>query len=99
MTLETFLDSISRDRQPPAGLSRELEALWHTKKGNWEAAHNIAQDIHSPMGSWIHALLHLIEGDLFNAQYWFTKAAQPTVKPAQIDKLWQQITQQLLAQT
>ena len=62
MTVDELLTSATTDSQPPEGLSPEAEALWHTKAGDWEAAHNIAQDIHTPIGSWIHAHLHVIEG-------------------------------------
>lgn len=80
----------------PSGLSREAQALWHTKHGNWEDAHNIAQDIHTPLGSWIHALLHVIEGDQWNADYWFSKAQKPSRKPGDADALWEEITQSVL---
>jgi len=91
MTLETFLESIASQDHPPPGLSQEALALWHAKKGDWEASHNIAQDIHTPLGSWIHALLHLIEGDVGNAHYWFAKAGKTPVKASQIDRLWDEI--------
>jgi len=80
----------------PASLSLEAQSLWYTKHGNWEAAHNIAQDIHTPMGSWIHALLHLIEGDQWNADYWFSKAGKPSRKPKDMDALWDEIAGQVL---
>jgi hypothetical protein len=80
----------------PAGLSPELQALWHTKQGNWEAAHHIAQDINTPLGSWIHALLHVIEGDQWNADYWFSKARKPSRSTQDVDSLWVEITQSLL---
>ena len=91
MTAAELLASAQADATPPAGLSREAQALWQAKKGAWEAAHNIAQDIHTPMGSWIHALLHMIEGDQWNADYWFTKAGKPSRKPKDIDALWDEI--------
>ncbi|MBL9114531.1 MAG: hypothetical protein JNJ83_05950 [Verrucomicrobiaceae bacterium] len=75
----------------PSGLSPEAQSLWHAKHGNWEAAHNIAQDIHTPLGSWIHALLHVIEGDQWNADYWFSRAGKPSRKSAEIDPLWDEI--------
>ncbi len=96
MTAADLAASAKKDAAPPAGLSREAQALWQTKKGDWEAAHNIAQDIHTPMGSWIHALLHVIEGDQWNADYWFSKAGKPSRKPADIDSLWQEISTQVL---
>ncbi len=72
-------------------ISPEALALWHAKQGHWDAAHNIAQDIHTTMGSWIHALLHVIEGDQWNADYWFAKAGKPSHGPKEIDKLWDEI--------
>ncbi len=91
MTAAELLASAQSDAAPPAGLSREAQALWQAKKGDWEAAHNIAQDIHTPMGSWLHALLHVIEGDQWNADYWFTKAGKPSRKPKDIEALWDEI--------
>ena len=94
MTLEEFVQSVESDPDPPATLSGELRALWLTKKDRWHDAHEIAQDIDTPMGSWIHALLHLIEGDEGNAGYWFRKAGKPAVAatPESIDEEWRVIS-------
>ena len=91
MTVADLLTSAQNDSLPPDDLSEELCALWHTKAGNWEEAHNIAQDIHTPMGSWIHAHLHLIEGDLGNAAYWYRRAGKPQGSPERIEDEWQEI--------
>jgi hypothetical protein len=96
MTAAELAASAKSDSAPPADLSAEAKALWHAKHGDWEDAHDIAQEIHTPMGSWIHALLHLIEGDQGNANYWFHKAGKPTRQPADIDPLWDEISQQVL---
>ena len=50
-------------------------------RGNWEQSHNIAQDIHTPMGSWIHALIHVIEGDLFSLR---SEPAPPVAPDASV---------------
>lgn len=97
MTLSELLESVAHDVAPPVDLSPELRAMWYAKKGNWEASHDIAQDIHTVMGSWIHALLHLIEGDLGNAGYWFYQAKKPVRKVVEIDALWTEIATQLLS--
>lgn len=96
MTAADLAASAKSDASPPAGLSPEAEALWHAKSGNWHEAHEIAQDIHTPMGSWIHALLHLIEGDIGNAGYWYAKARKPARGRGDIDHEWQTIAQEVL---
>lgn len=76
MTYEEFKKSLATS-EPPAGISDVLKALWYEGKGDWEASHNIAQDIHDRNGSWIHAYLHRKEGDLSNARYWYRQANKP----------------------
>jgi hypothetical protein len=96
MTPEELLHSARTDPAPPPGLSPEATTLWLIKAGRWEDAHNIAQEIPSPTGSWLHALLHLIEGDLGNAGYWFARANRPAVAPAGIDAEWQRLAAHIL---
>lgn len=62
---------------PPAFWPETLQALWWDARGNWENSHNIAQDIPSTTGSWIHAYLHRKEGDDWNAGYWYGRANRP----------------------
>ena len=96
MTVEELLASAQAGGQPGSELSEELAALWHAKAGNWDEAHHIAQDIHTSTGSWIHALLHLIEGDVGNAGYWFRQASRPPREVSEIDALWLEIAHELL---
>jgi hypothetical protein len=51
-----------------------LKALWHDAHGEWDKAHDLAQDVNTTDGSWIHAYLHRKEGDRSNAQYWYHRA-------------------------
>lgn len=51
-----------------------LKSLWYDVNGDWDASHNIAQDLHTEIGSWIHAYLHRKEGDDWNAGYWYKQA-------------------------
>lgn len=60
--------------KPPSGWSQLLKAMWYDAKGDWEASHDIAQDMHNTLGSWLHAYLHRKEGDRFNAGYWYRQA-------------------------
>jgi hypothetical protein len=39
--------------------------------GDWEGAHAIAQDDPSPLAAWLHGIVHLVEGDVSNARYWY----------------------------
>ena len=63
-----------------AGLSGPLLALWWAGRGEWEKAHEVAQEIETRDGSWVHAYLHRVEGDAFNAGYWYRRAGRPAVK-------------------
>ena len=74
-----FQDSLS-NKCPDVAWSEGLKALWFDAKGDWEASHTIAQDMHSELGSLIHAYLHRKEGDEFNAGYWYKRAHKPFPK-------------------
>ena len=80
---------------PPAGLSDALNALWHARRGDWDRAHQIAQDIEGPDGAWVHAYLHRREGDRANAAYWYRRAGQPVVH-GDLDAEWRAIVGALL---
>ena len=77
MTIKQFCQTLAEETAPE-GISAPLRALWHDAKGNWAAAHAIAQEIDDRTGSWVHAYLHRKEGDLGNAGYWYRRAGQPT---------------------
>jgi hypothetical protein len=77
MDLTTFTASLAADMVPP-GLSPPLRALWHVARGDWDAAHGIAQQHEgNPTHDWVHAHLHRVEGDLGNARYWYRRAGRP----------------------
>ncbi|MDF1813988.1 MAG: hypothetical protein P1V20_17425 [Verrucomicrobiales bacterium] len=99
MTLEDFAQSVELDSDPPEELSGELKALWLAKKGRWHDSHDIAQDIPSKTGSWIHALLHTIEGDLGNAGYWYAKAGEPPIRTEEIEAEWERLVTAVLSKS
>ncbi len=92
-SVDELIASAENDAEPPSGISDELRSLWHAKRGEWDAAHDIAQEIHTTMGSWIHAHLHLVEGDRGNAGYWYGRAGKPPRGPEEIDDEWRELTQ------
>lgn len=54
-----------------------LKAVELALAGDWEAAHEIVQQYDSDAtASWIHAVLHKMEGDLSNSRYWYRRADQ-----------------------
>ena len=52
-------------------------AIRHLQRGDWEKAHGIVQNDNSEMGCWAHGIVHMLEGDLGNARYWFRRAGRP----------------------
>ena len=59
--------------------SKLIEAQTHLEAGEWEAAHVIVQEDESDLASWMHAIVHLQEGDTSNANYWFRRAGRASV--------------------
>lgn len=54
-----------------------LRSLDFAVAGQWDAAHRIVQQYEAdPVASWIHAVLHKIEGDLDNSRYWYRRAGK-----------------------
>ena len=53
------------------------EALDLLDRGDWQAAHVIVQEQSSPLAAWLHGIVHTLEGDLDNAQYWYRRADRP----------------------
>ena len=94
MDVATFEESLAKTA-PPDGVSEALQALWHERRGNWERAHEIAQEIASPDGSWVHAYLHRREGDQSNASYWYRRAGKPVMR-GNLDEEWRAIVEALL---
>jgi hypothetical protein len=46
------------------------------REGNWRAAHDMVQLDTTEPGAWLHGLLHVQEGDLEDAAYWFGRAGR-----------------------
>jgi hypothetical protein len=94
MNFQDFKQSLNNDKMPP-GLSLPAQAMWYAGKNKWEQSHDIAQDIHTSQGSWIHAYLHRVEGDTANAGYWYRKAGKTYPAESLADE-WETIAKALL---
>lgn len=94
MKYQEFVQSLET-QSPPNVSDPLLLALWFDAKDNWHKAHSIAQDISGSNGSWIHAYLHRKEGDLSNADYWYSRAGKE-MPDCTLDTEWQEIVKELL---
>jgi hypothetical protein len=95
MTLNEYLESIHNE-QPSSELSETLRSLWWDKKGDWDTAHAIAQEISTTQGSAVHAYLHREEGVLWNADYWYSRAGR--MRPdIPLEEEWQLLVEEMLA--
>jgi hypothetical protein len=50
-----------------------MQAVQFALDADWDASHKIAQDYSDPIANWIHAVLHKIEGDVWNSKYWYAR--------------------------
>jgi hypothetical protein len=95
MTFEQFSATLSQ-ATPPEGISVLLEALWHDANGDWEAAHEIAQSKEGTRSyDRIHAYLHRVEGDTWNAGYWYRRAGAEVFKGS-LKEEWRFLVQSML---
>lgn len=73
MNAQSLLKAIDSKTKPE--FSNETErCLWLAGVDEWDKAHNIVESLPEPNASWIHAALHREEGDLGNAEYWYSRA-------------------------
>lgn len=52
------------------------DAINHLDAGDWDAAHKIVQNHSTANGCWAHGIVHIMEGDLSNAGYWYRRAGR-----------------------
>ncbi|MFA6245289.1 MAG: hypothetical protein WC615_00020 [Mucilaginibacter sp.] len=93
-TLIEFKESLNLD-QPVGGLSVQLKSLWYDGKGDWYQAHALVDQLKDHGSAWVHAYLHRKEGDIWNADYWYSKARQ--IRPnLSLQDEWEQLVLQFL---
>ena len=62
-------------------------ALHHLETGDWRSAHKIVQrDEDSLLACWAHGIVHLMEGDVSNARYWYREAQRALPPSPSIDE-------------
>ena len=93
-TLTEFKESLKLEH-PASGLSDQLKSLWYDGKGDWYQAHAQVDHLTDPALAWVHAYLHRKEGDIWNADYWYSKAGK-TRPNLSLDEEWEQLVLQFL---
>jgi len=74
----------------PESVSDLLRSLYEDRRGDWDTAHAIAQQIPGRDGSRVHAYLHRKEGDLGNANYWYSRAGE-SAPGSSLDEEWDEL--------
>ena len=96
MDYEEFLESL-KSEAPPRELDQWLLALWHARRGDWDRAHRIVQELPDRKAARIHAYLHRVEGDLWNSRYWHERAGTRFPEELSEDAEWAQLVRLALA--
>lgn len=77
---------------------RLLEAVDIALAGDWQAAHLIVQEHEDDrIASWIHAVVHRMEGDIGNARYWYRRCERELPENASADAELREIKEALTA--
>ncbi|MBV9757303.1 MAG: hypothetical protein JO047_09635 [Alphaproteobacteria bacterium] len=92
-SLAAFRASLSAGEPPEQAPA--LRALWWDGKGDWDRAHEAAQEGGDQDCAWVHAYLHRKEGDFANAGYWYSRAGKP-VPAGSLDEEWSNLVGTLL---
>ena len=65
------------------GLEQAVELL---ERGDWQGAHEIVQkDEESALSCWAHGIVHILEGDISNARYWYRQAKRAFPREPSVD--------------
>jgi hypothetical protein len=62
------------NKESPAPMAQVVR---HLEAGEWQCAHTLVQKDATVLGCWAHGIVHLVEGDLENAKYWYRRAHRP----------------------
>jgi hypothetical protein len=87
MELDDFISSLSQ-KEPVKSISIELQSLWLDKNGRWDKAHELIQWLPRENFARIHAYLHRKEGDLRNANYWYSRSGEK-MPEISLDEEWE----------
>lgn len=75
MKKDKITDFLDKDLEKES-VGPEVLALWFDGQGDWGKAHDQVDQLSGKSAARIHAYLHRKEGDLWNADYWYSKAGE-----------------------
>lgn len=74
----SVLEWIRKDRN----LDPTLIALMWLRFGRFEPSHELVQNATRGLAAYTHGMLHRLEGDYWNAKYWFRQVRDPSLMTA-----------------
>jgi hypothetical protein len=89
LSIQEFKESLEADLLPK-GLTVHMQALWYDGKGNWKKAHDLVDSLGDKPSAHLHAYLHRKEGDIWNADYWYSRAGYKRPNST-LDEEWEQL--------
>jgi len=72
--VDSLQEAMELSNTPVGG---NIEALLYMRIGQMEPSHINVQDAQRSIGAYIHGVLHRMEGDYWNAKYWFDRVRDP----------------------
>ncbi len=64
-------------------IKKAIQAL---ETNDWDAAHEMVQKMDSIEARWLHGIVHMIEGDVDNARYWYGRAGRPFSQDTKVEE-------------
>ena len=95
MDYDQFLTSLEAAEPPTT--DPWLVALWHARRGDWDLAHRIVQELPDRKAARIHAYLHRVEGDDWNSRYGHDRAGTRFPHDLTLEEEWAQLARLALA--
>ena len=93
MTVDSFEKSLQNNTSPD--VSVYLQALWYDAKGDWQKAHSLVDSLSGKTAAAVHAYLHRVEGDNWNANYWYSRAGR-TMPNVSLQVEWKALVEELM---
>ncbi len=96
MTVQQFEETIQNNKPLP-NTSVYLQSLWYDAAGDWDKAHHLIDSLSGKTAAAVHAYLHRVEGDNWNANYWYNRAGKQ-MPSLSLKEEWRGLVEELLQQ-